>query len=142
RSARGPDRQRVEAWTAWATMLAGQGKRDEALRVLEEAAGPEAAGDHAALRIARASLLLRAGQGQAAREALSSSRDRLPRSEQAEVSRALATLCQELGDRDAARAALLDWARQAPESPEPGLSLLDLSRLNGDEEAARLGMEI
>ena len=140
--AKGPDRKRPEAWLVWASAFETQGKHEEALRILDEATTPEAAGDHVQLRVARAMVLARQGKGQAARDVLSTGRDRIPKGEQPELSKAVGNLSQELGDRDGARAAFLEWSRQVPESPEPAFALLSLAQATGDPEAARLGSEI
>ncbi len=141
RDARGPDHNRLEAWASLAVALERQGRLDEAIRVLEEGSTAEAAGDHALLRRERARLLARAGKGQAAREVLSKGRDKLPRGERPELARYLGNFLRDMGDRDGARVALADWARQAPDSPEPGLALLSHAQTFGDDEAARLGLE-
>ncbi|WP_435006555.1 tetratricopeptide repeat protein [Tundrisphaera lichenicola] len=141
-SATGRDRKQAIAWISWAQALARQGNIQEALKVLEEGAQPDAAGDHASLRIQRASILLRSGRGQEAREVLSSSIEQLPVAQRAEIFRTLGNLNRELGDRDSARSALLEWSQLVPDSPEPAIALLELARLNGDPEAGRVGTEI
>lgn len=140
-SARGPDRKRLEAWITWARMLNALGRRDEALGALADASAPDAAGDHVKLRTVRAAMLAQAGQGRAAREVLEKDRGRIPRGEWAELSHAEGDLARLLGDREAARAAYLEWSRQIPESPEPGIALLGLGRLFDDDEASRLGQQ-
>ncbi len=98
-------------------------------------------GDHASLRIARARFLARLNRGQAARDALTVDRDKVPQSERPELAHALGNLCRELGLRDGARAALADWAKQLPDSAEPGLALISFAQAYNDDEAARLGLE-
>ena len=137
----GPSKKKVEVWVAYAGALDRLGRRDEALKALEQASAPEAAGDHAAFRTARAKVLTRLNRAQAARDILSENRDAIPKSERPELARALAELCRELGDREGARAAMADWAKQLPEKAEPGLALLSFAQTYNDDEAARLGLE-
>ena len=140
RGVKGADRKNLDAWIFLATRLEELGRRDEALRVLEEAATPEAAGDGVRIRTTGATMLARAGQGRRARDLLTRDRDRLPAAEQPELSRALGELAREMGDRETARAAYADWARLAPESTDPGLALMGLGEVFGDAEATRLGI--
>ncbi len=140
-AAAGPDRRRPEIWVAYAAVLNWLGRVDEAEKALAKASGVDEAGDHVALRILRAKILVRLGRAQAAREILSKDPEKLPKSERPELSHALGELLRELGDRAGARAAFADWARLAPDSPEPGFSLLAMAKVNNDDEAARLGLE-
>ncbi len=140
RSARGPERKRPEAWLAYASALGRLGRRDEALRVLEEGSAPDAAGDRGSLRIARAEVAAKQGRGQAARDLLTKDRDRLPKNDRPDLAYALSNLLKALGDREGTRAALVDWAKLQPDSPMPGLALLDLAQANDDDEAARVGL--
>jgi tetratricopeptide (TPR) repeat protein len=140
-AARGVDRHKPEAWLAWAGLLDRTNRQDEAMKILDQGMAPDAAGDHAMLRIAKARILVRAGRGQAAREVLSKDRSTVPSGEQAELSQAMGNLLHELGDRDGARASFAEWARLAPESPSPALTLLALAQADGDDEAARLGLD-
>ncbi len=138
----GPDRARGDLWQSWANGLANRGRIDEALNALERGSAPDKAGDHASLRIARANLLLQLGRGRAAREALTKGVETLPSSEQVELANAKVKILQILGDKVGAREACRDWARLAPLDSDAGLALLDLSQKNGDEEAAKLGLEV
>ena len=140
-SAQGADRKRPEAWITWATGLARLNRRDDAVAALDRAALPENAGDRASLRVAKARFCVLAGKGQAAREAVSANLENVPEGDRAELARARAVLLHELGDREGCRAAYLEWARLAPQSPQPGLALLDLAQLDNDEKAAKLGLE-
>ena len=137
----GPSKHKVETWVAYAGALDRLGRRAEALQALEQGSAPEAAGDHAALRTARAKVLARMNRAQAARDILTENREAIPRSERPELARSLAELCRDLGDRDGARAAMADWAKQLPEKAEPGLALLAFAQTYNDDEAARLGLE-
>ena len=137
----GPSKTKVPVWLTYAGALDRLNRREEALQVLERGSAPDAAGDHALMRIARARLLAGLNRGQAARDVLANDRDKVPRSERPELAHALAELSRQLGDRDAARAALADWAKQVPDSAEPGLSLLAFAQSFDDDEAARMGLE-
>ena len=141
-TARGAGRARDDAWLAWAGALSNQGRDDEALRVLEEASAPSAAGDHATLRAARARLLARSGRARAARDLLTLGQDRLPAHERAALARSRAEILQELGDHPGARAACLEWARLSPGDPQPGLTLLAMAQRGGGDESARLGLDL
>jgi cellulose synthase operon protein C len=138
---KGPDRKNVDAWLNLANRLHELGRRDEALRVLEDAGKADAAGDHARIRITRAVILARSGKGQQARELLTRDRNLLPLVEQPDLCRALGELAREMGDRETARAAYLEWARLVPYSTDPGLGLMALGEIFGDDEASRLGIE-
>ena len=137
----GPSKKKLETWVAYAGALDRLGRREEALKTLEQASAPDAAGDHAALRIAREKVLTRLNRAGAARAVLTENRDAIPKSERPELAHALAELCRQLGDRDGARAAMADWAKQLPEKAEPGLALLSFAQTYNDDEAARLGLE-
>ena len=137
----GSGKKKPEIWLTYAGGLDRQGQREDALKALEEGSSPDAAGDHASLRIARASVLVRLNQAQAARTILADNRDAVPKSERPELARALADLSKELGDRNGARDAMADWAKQLPDKAEPGLALLAFAQTYNDDEAARLGLE-
>ena len=139
KSVDGPGKDKIEIWLTYAGALDRLNRREEALQVLDRAA--TAVGDHAPLRIARSRILARLARGQAARDALTVDREKVPKSERPELVHALAELCRELGDRDGARNALAEWAKQLPDSAEPGLALIAFSQTYNDDEAARLGLE-
>ena len=140
-AARGADRNRAEAWIGWAQGLERSGRREEAIKALDQGALPENAGDRARLRIAKARLLAQSGKGQAAREVLGQGLGNVPGSELADLAQAKGELLRQLGDRDGCRAAYVEWARLAPQSPKPGLALFDLALIDNDEQAAKLGLE-
>ncbi len=141
KSVEGSGTNKMEIWLTYAGALDRLNRREEALQALEKGSMPDAAGDHDKFRIARARLLSRLNRGQAARDVLTVDRDKIPKSERPELTHALGELCRELGDRDAARAALADWSKQLPDSAEPGLSLLAFAQSYNDDEAAKLGLE-
>jgi tetratricopeptide (TPR) repeat protein len=138
---KGPDRNRPEIWQYYSNGLFQQNRREEALKVLEEASKPENAGDRASLRITRANLMAQLGHANAARELLTRNTGTLPRSEVPSLSQALGDLNRWLGDREGARNAFVEWAQLDTESAQPGLALLALASDYRDEEAARLGLE-
>ncbi len=135
------DPRRVSLALAWADGLARTGKPEQALQVLEHASTPEAAGDQATLRVARARLLTALGRGREARILLVRDVDRLPASERPRVWIALGQLCAGQGDRVEARKAYDQWARLLPDDPRPKLALLELDLAAGDEVASRVTIE-
>ncbi len=141
RSLSGPGRKKPELWLTYAGALDRLDRREEALQALEEGSKPDAAGDHAMLRIARAKVLARLGRAQAARDVLTKDRDQVPRSERPELARTLGELCRELGDRQGALDALADWAKQVPDKAEPALALLAFAQSYNDDKAAKLGLD-
>ena len=123
------------------------GKHDRALAVAERASRPDAAGDQAALRIAKARALMALYRGGEARKALVENIDLLPVSERPDIWIALGKLESGRGDPDAARRAFTEWAKLVPDDPRPQLVLLELALEQGDltvahgrvEELRRLG---
>jgi tetratricopeptide (TPR) repeat protein len=122
---------------AYANSLARAGRVEEALQVLDQASNPDAAGDHASLRINRANLLLGLGRGRTARDALVHDIDRLPITERALIWRTLGQLEASQGNLDGARDAYLENARLSPDEPQPWLDLLVLAMTISDEAAVR-----
>jgi tetratricopeptide (TPR) repeat protein len=112
------------------------GKHDRALAVAERVSKPNAAGDSAALRIARARALMGLYRGGEARLALVENIDFLPASERPEIYIALGRLESGRGDPDAARRAYTEWAKLVPDDPRPRLVLLELALEQGDLTAA------
>ena len=118
---------------AYANSLARTGRIDEALRVLERASAPGAAGDKATLRVGRAGLLVSLGRGREARAVLVRDLEQVPLGERPAIWRALGQLDASQGDLDGARSAYLECARLLPGDPWPRLALLDLAMNSGDE---------
>ena len=116
----------VDNWIEWVKLLVAGGRAAEALATLDKAAAPDGAGDHAALRIARATVLADLGRGREAVQALSRGLDTLPLDERPEVLKVLGELATSRGDDDGARAAYASWARMRPEDPAPRLALCGL----------------
>jgi len=128
------DRRDVTLWVAYANGLARQGRVEVAMEALERAAAPDAAGDRAALRIARARLLQEAGRGRQARQELANDFNRLPPADRPPVLHARADLLIAQGDRTAALATLRRWSELTPDDPQPALMLLEMA-LDGDDAA-------
>lgn len=131
------DPRNVELWTAWAGALLRQDKPEDALAALERAAGPNAAGDQVALRIARARLLTALNRGRQARDALTTNADRLPPDQQALLWAELTAVLRQRREFDDARAAGEHWAALAPGDPQPLLALLELDDLLGDRASGQ-----
>lgn len=126
----------VENWIEWVKLLVAGGRPEEALKTIDRAVAPGGAGDHAALRIARAAILVDMGRGRDAHEALARGLDALPADQRPEILRVLGELATARGDDDAARAAYATWARLRPDDPAPRLSLCALSLARQDVPAA------
>ncbi len=126
----------ADLWLARAERLARKGQVEPALTVLEQAMAPEAAGDRAALRIARARLLTLRGRGQEAREQLVRDLDHLPPDQRPDVWKALGDLYNAQHNSDEARRAYEQWADARPDDPLPLLFLLEVALAENDREAA------
>lgn len=125
-----------DLWLARAERLARAGLHEQALLVLEQAMAPEAAGDQAALRVARARLLSLRGRGREAREELVRDLDRLPPDQRPAVWKALGDLHAAQRNPDEARRAYAQWADALPDDPLPRLFLLELALAADDRAAA------
>jgi cellulose synthase operon protein C len=141
KEAAGEDPNSAEIAMGLAEGLIQQGQHEEALKVLERASAPGAAGDRATLRVQRARLLMTLGRGREARAMLIRDVERLPAADHSVVWKTLTQLCDAQGDRDAARAALNEWAQKVPDDPEPRLALLELAIETGDEPSIRARLE-
>lgn len=126
---------------ALADALTRRGRTGDALRALDRASAPVAACDTAALRVARARVLVAAHRGREARAALVRDVDRLPEADRPRVWVALGRLEAEHGDPDAADRAFAEWARLAPDDPRPRLVRLELAAERGDEPAVRAAVD-
>jgi tetratricopeptide (TPR) repeat protein len=135
------DKANAELWAARAGALARLGRLDDALLVLEQGAAPEAAGDQAVLRIARARILTQQGHGSEARESLVRDLDRLPPNQRPSVWMELGNLYAGQRETAQARKAYREWARLLPNDPMPLLFLLELDLAVGDEKAVAEGIE-
>ena len=120
-------------WIALAETLNRLDRADEALACLERATAPEAAGDVALIRIARANLLLADGRGREARDLLSRDLEHLSSDQRPLVLQALGQLAANQGDVEAARHAYDAWARLQPDDPRPIARALDLALNLGDQ---------
>ena len=134
------DRADARLWVARAAMLARLGRPDDALLTLEQAAAPEAAGDQASIRVARAKLLTRAGHGRRAREQLGRDLDRLPPEQRPLVHMALGDLHAAQRRPAEARKAYAAWADLLPDDPLPRLFLLELALAEGDAPGVDAGI--
>ena len=121
--------------------LSRRDKHAEALAVLEKASAPGAAGDQAALRVARARALVTRFRGREARAVLIRDVDRLPVNDRPQVWIALGQLETARGDVDSARAAYTEWARLLPDDPRPRLVLLELALDQRDDATVRARVE-
>lgn len=126
----------VELWLARVDRLSRKGQIESALAVIDQAMAPEAAGDKAPLRIARARLLTLRGRGQEAREGLVRDLDQLPPDQRPDVWKALGDLYAEQRNPVEARRAYGQWADALPDDPLPHLFLLELALDDGDRPAA------
>ena len=126
------DPKQTGIWVAWGEVLARSGRTDEALKVLADSA---AAADRSAVRLARAGLLIRAGRGREAREALAADLSRMPVADRPLVLHALGDADRAQGRPDGARAAYAAWSKLLPEDVAPRLALLDLA-LDGEDRRA------
>jgi len=128
-------RKSADLWAALANGLSRLGRRDEAMKVLDEAAAPDAAGDQVALRIMRARLLTLAGRARDARAALVDDIGKLPDYQRPLAWKSVTEL--HLGQRDieGARVAAAEWRKLAPHDPQPRLLILDLALAIDDDKA-------
>jgi predicted Zn-dependent protease len=133
----GTARNQPDLWISLAHGLDRMNRRNDALRILDEAALPGNVGDRVKIRIAKARELSRSGKGQAAREVLTRNPEGLSVGERPELAQARAELLKELGDRDGAIAAYAEWAQLAPKVPAPALALLAMAQSENDERAAK-----
>ena len=126
---------------ALADALVRQGETDRALKGLDRASAADAAGDSAALRIARASVLMASYRGREARAGLVATVEALPRADRVKVWMAAGQYASAQGDLAATREAVEEWGRLVPEDPRPRLAILDLLLKQGNESAARTTVE-
>jgi len=135
------DKTKTELWVAWATALTRVNKQEDALRVLEQAAAPDAAGDTAIVRIARARILNQLGNGREAREVLSRGEENLSTSDRPQVWAELGTMLRQRHQDEEARKAFRRYAELLPDDPRPQLILLELALSAGDRPAAAAAIE-
>ena len=143
-ASKGPLKGQEEVWLLWATGLIQSGQSPRALRVLDRATDPGLAGDHLALRLARAKLHVQAGHAREARALLTDRPESLPPDERAALAGARADLLHNLGDLRAAREACIEWGKLARNDPQPGLKLLAIAQTEGvdGEETSKIGLEL
>ena len=138
----GPGARREDLWIARASILSAAGRVDDAVGLLESARAPEILGDRAGTRIALAALLAKAGRARAARDRLTRGVEHFATEERAALAKTRAELLDELGDLKGMRQACQEWAKFAPEDPQPGLFLLAKAQAGGGEESARQGLQL
>ena len=114
-----------------------QGRGDQALELLVQAADPKAVGDRGALRLQRAQVLNSMGRGREARTVLVREVDRLSPADRDEIWRYLMLLCKRQGDPAVARATYGEWVRLLPDDPKPKLALLEMDIEANDQGAIR-----
>jgi tetratricopeptide (TPR) repeat protein len=135
------DKSQAALWIAWADALSRLNKPQDALRVLEQAAAPDAVGDTAALRIGRAQILTRLGRGKEARAMLVRGEKDLSPTDRPLVWAELGRMLRARHENDAARKAFQKYAELLPDDPQPQLDLISLALAAGDREAALKSME-
>ena len=135
------DKSDAGLWVAWATILARMNKSDDALRVLEQAAAPDAVGDTAALRITHARLLNQLGNGEKAREVLVHGEEDLSMIDRPLVWAELGSLLHQRHQDEEARKAFQRYADLLPDDPRPRLMLMELALRAGDREKAAEAIE-
>lgn len=127
--------QSAELWALRAEVLRQLGQADKALEALDQAAA--IVGDQAPLRIARAMVLNSKGRDKAAYDVLTEGLKTVPPDQRPALLRTLGELHSKQNDPAAARRAYAEWARLAPNDPQPQLNVLELSLAAGDEDTAR-----
>ncbi|MEW4569395.1 tetratricopeptide repeat protein [Tautonia sp. JC769] len=130
----------VVFWTTWSDLLVRQNRVEEALAVLERAAGPEAVGTRPALTITQARLLAQLGRGREAIELLGRAAATLPTNQRPEVLQTLGRMHIARGQFDEARAAYAAWQKLQPGSAIPLLAQLELAIDTGDIPGAEAAL--
>ena len=128
----------LDLWLARVERLAQVGRIEEGLFVLDQASEPQAAGDHASLRILRARLLTNRGHGVQAREELVRDLDRIRPVERPQLWQALGELYSAQREPKNARKAFAEWCRLLPDDPLPWLLLLELAAPDPSDDAQAL----
>ena len=130
------DKREADLWVAWAAALIRLNRTEDAVRVLEQGSAPDAAGDSATLRVARARLLTALGHGKQARDALIVGWERLRADEQPLIWAELGNTHQQRHEVDEARKAYNKWAELLPEDPQPRLVLHEMALTEGRTDEA------
>jgi tetratricopeptide (TPR) repeat protein len=139
---KGFGRTSEDVWLVRAQFLERRGQYDEAVRVLEQGSNPNAAGDKARLRAARASFLARSGHGRAALGLLAVDVEKFKPQDRAILVRDKTELLLTLGDRHSALLACNEWSELAPEDLGPGLKLIEMARRGGTDEELKAGVDL
>lgn len=135
------DPRSAELWVTWAGVLTRMNQAAQALIVLEQGSAPAAAGDRAALRVARARILAATGRGQQARDLLIRNLEALSQDDQALIYAELGNQLRARGQLDEALDAYQNWAKLQPSDPKPLVAQIELANLLGDREAAQQRIE-
>ncbi len=125
----------VSLWLALVNILNRRGQVDEALIEVDRAT--DAAGEHAVFRSTKATLLMTKSRPKQARTTLVEGLTKVPTEERPTLWKTLGDYYMAQNDVGNARKAFIEWAKLAPESPEPRMMLLDLALASGDEELIR-----
>lgn len=135
------DRREPDLWIGWAAVLTRLNKISDALRVLEQAAAPDAVGDGASLRIARARLLTQTGNGKEARDALIRGEEDLKATDRPLVWAELGNMLRQRHEDEEARKAFEKYAELLPDDPRPQLLLMNLALAAGDRDGANKALD-
>lgn len=135
------DPRSADLWVSWAAVLTRMNQPAQALIVLEQGSAPAAAGDRAALRIARARILAATGRGQQAADVLARDIETLTPDDQTLAYAELGNQLRARGLLDEARAAYQQWAALQPDDPKPLVAQIELANLLGDRETAGAQLE-
>jgi tetratricopeptide (TPR) repeat protein len=138
------DKTDADLWVALARRLVQAGRDEAALKALEQASAPDAAGSMAAVRILRAELLTRLGHGKEGRELLVRDVELLRPDQRPLVWMKLGDLYSAQSGKEAREQALkayAEWARLLPDDPVPRLFLLEQALADRDEPKIRAGIE-
>jgi cellulose synthase operon protein C len=128
-----------ELWALQANVLRRLGERDKAKEALDR--GTAAVGEQSVLRITRAQLLLSQGRDKEGYETLEEGVALVPPDQRPALLKALGDLRRRAKDMFAARKAYTEWAKLAPQDPQPQLLLLELALADDDEPAARAAID-
>jgi cellulose synthase operon protein C len=124
-----------ELWALQAEVLRRLGEPAKAIEALDR--GTAAIGEHALLRIARAEVLNSQGRDVDAYETLEEGIGLVPPEERPRILKALGDMHRRVNDLLAARKAYAEWAKLAPQDPQPQLLGLELALAADDEPAIR-----
>lgn len=125
----------VGVWLALVNLLNRRGQIDEAMIEVDKAS--EAAGEHAVFRATKAIMLLAKSRPKQARTVLVEGLTKVPVEERPIIWKHLGDYYLAQSDQGNARKAFTEWAKLAPDAPEPRMMLLDLAIAAGDDDLIR-----